>query len=193
MYFRGKSRIFIIHLPIYPLSKWSKDQKAIIKTSEVLPLTSSSLFSVNSAMWHLMTPSYSLTALWGCGRDVSAGIVANAGDWAGLLQERQLIKPGSQPSRVWQISIYHQHKGARVKLETLPLLTPAANSISCKLISVLVLLLVLHPHPPFSNTLDTLPRLLSLTNCISWKKKKGSSCTSNETLLGKSRASSNVL
>ena len=82
-----------------------------------LPLTFSFLFSVTSEMWHLMAPPPTPS-------DARAGTVANARDRAKLLQERQLIKPGNQPSRVWQFSIYHRRTGARVKLETPLLLTP---------------------------------------------------------------------
>lgn len=112
-----------VYLPINPIYNCRKDPKDRMFTS---PLASFILFiqchQCNVASYD--TSTHSPTTLRGWGDDVSSGIVANARDWAGLLLERQLIKLGSQPSGVWQISIYHQRTGARVKLETLLLLTP---------------------------------------------------------------------
>lgn len=102
-----------------------RDEK--MHSSHVVSLASYILLLIQCHQWNVAsddTSTHSLTTPWGCGSDVSAGIVANARDWAGLLQERQLIRLGSQPSGVWQISIYHRRTGARVKLETPPLLTP---------------------------------------------------------------------
>lgn len=113
-----------IYAPIYSTCSRRKHEKT--KISQVVSLASFIILFIQCHKWNVAsddTSTHSLTTRWGCGSDVSAGIVANARDLAGLLQERQLIKLGSQPSGVWQISIYHRRTGARVKLETLPLLT----------------------------------------------------------------------
>lgn len=45
------------------------------------------------------TSSHLLTALWGCGRDVSIGIVANAGDYKARALARETARQAGFPAK----------------------------------------------------------------------------------------------